>query len=139
MDVAELRQAAEESCDLPSEPFPTPEWPKADGHLFLRGITADEHDAHDIFLAHHVSSLPNNALKLGTTFRARVAAMGLVNESGERVFSHSAEHLAILGKKGPVVERAYDRVRELSGMTVEESEELEKNSETATGDSSPTT
>ena len=59
----------------------------------------------------------------------------------ERVYSDSEEHISQLGSSnnGAVVDRLYQKVRELSGLTKQAAEELEKNSETTPGNSSPST
>jgi len=143
MDPSEIRQAIGDCDDLPIEAFVTPEWPTVDGHLYLRGLTADEQDEREVFLAN--AAIPGNgenrALKIGTThIRAFVVARGLVTESGERVFGDSEKDLSELGRRsGSVLDRAYDRIMELSGLGGTSQDTLEKNSETAPGDSSLST
>jgi len=127
------------------EPFPTPEWPTLDGSLYVRGMTPDEQDDHEIFLANHSGAENENGdtlIKIGTKHvRARVAVKGLVTRGNERVYSDSEEHISQLGSSnnGAVVDRLYQKVRELSGLTKQAAEELEKNSETTPGNSSPST
>lgn len=142
MDLSELRQAIADSNDLPQEPFPTPEWPNVDGQLYVRGMGTSEQEEHEIFLANHVvpGDSDSRPMKIGTKhLRARVAVKGLVTSKGHRVFSDSEEDLATLGGKGRIVDRLYDRIRALSGIGEQAAEELEKNFETARGDSSPST
>ena len=143
MDLAELRQEIEQSRDksLPQEPFPTPEWPAVDGHLFVRGMTADEGDETELFMANHVGDGDNRVLRIGTKHvRARVGVKGLVDENGSRIYGDSEEDIAKLGDMAmAVVDRLYDRVRDLSGIGPEAAERLEKNSGTTPGSSLPST
>lgn len=132
MDAAEIKALIGKADDLPRERFPTPEWPKLDGHLFVRGMDAGEADEHEIFLANHTDGNGDGrqALKVGTKYvRARLAVKGLVTEAGERIYDSSEADIAALAKKGlTVVDRLYDRIRALSGIGEAAAEELEKNS-----------
>ncbi len=139
MNPQELKALIQQQDDLPREPFPTPEWPELDGQLFVRGMTADEGDEHEIFMANH-SDL-DGKIQPGTPYlSARIGVKGLVDVDGDRLFTDSPEDIAILsGKANILLNRLYFKVRKLSGIGKAAAEALEKNSERTPGDSSPST
>ena len=145
MNASELRAAIDVAEDLPRVPFPTPEWPAVDGQVYLRGLTAQEADDYEIFLANHTQPQENGQatrpLLLGTVnVRARVAVKGIVDVDGRRLFADTEEDIKALGAKAmPVIDRAYEGIRRLSGMTRDAQEALEKNSVTSPGGCSPST
>ena len=130
MDASELRTAIEgmvgEDTDLPLIPFPTPEWPKLDGHVFVRGMAAEEGDEREIFLANH--SVDGKVIPGTPYISARTAVLGLVDKDGQRIFTGEPEHLAVLSKRnGALVDRAYFKILKLSGIGKKAAEALEKN------------
>jgi hypothetical protein len=105
-----------------------PEW---GGHVYVRGLTARERDEFEIAVTKR---------KGGETIwdvrnvRARLCVIGLCDEQGRRLFSD--EEIPSLGKKSALVlERCFDTIRHLSGMTDADLAELEGNSPAPSDDS----
>jgi len=128
MNLAELILA---EPDLKREPFPTPEWPSVDGKLWVQELTAEQRVARSIFYEQAgADKEEGRAADLGKLRQlwAYIAVMGIVDETFARVFTD--EQATELGKKkAAVVERAYDRILELSGLTKQAAEATAKNSE----------
>ena len=106
-----LRNKILETNDLKREPFPCPEWPEADGELWVRGLTAAE----SVHLHDH-----------GDEVMPWVASCVLLDEDGEPVFTEA--DVPELAKKSPaVLNRIVNATYRLSKMTADAQEEAEKN------------
>jgi hypothetical protein len=106
-----LRSKILEVDDLKREPFPCPEWPEADGQLFVRGLTAEE----SVKLNEHTDDL-----------MPWVASCVVLDEDGERVFEDG--DVADLATKSPaVLNRITSATYRLSKLTDDTQGELEKN------------
>lgn len=112
--------------DLAIEKVETPEW---GGFVHVRGMTGDERDAWE------ASLLDANGKPQMIGIRASMAARCMVSASGERIFKDS--HAKKLGEKSSAaLNRVFEVARRLSGLTDDDVEELEKNSDAAmSGDS----
>jgi hypothetical protein len=68
--------------------------------------------------------------------RARLFVLGAVDEKGDRLFQDS-DAGAVGQLHSAPLDRAYEVIRRLSGMTADEAEKIRKNSVPAPSDASP--
>lgn len=118
------------ASDLPTREVAVPEW---GGEVLVRGLTGQQRDAFEMKMA--------SAQKAGNAhdvdFRASLVVRCIVDESGERLFTD--KEVAQLGRKsGSALDRVFDVVRELSGMSKAASKEAAENFGEAVGEDSPT-
>lgn len=98
-----------------------PEW-GGDGKVRVRGLTAKEKDAYDRELVKFDPKTGQTSLGRLDNVRALLVVRCLVNEEGERIFRDGDAKM--LGEKSSlVVQRIYEKCREISGMREEEVEE----------------
>lgn len=134
-----LRDLILEASDLPREAVPTPEWKGTDGKVFARCLAGEERDAWEVFLS-NASNPPGtdgkaHGMKPGTRHvRATLVAQGVCDEDGNRLFSDT-DIPPLSRKNADVLDRLYDRIRELSGMNRDEDKTIKNLNETV-GDSS---
>jgi hypothetical protein len=102
------------------------------GTVLVRGLTGEERDFYEGSL---VNDRGKGVRMDWRNARARLVAMGCIEEDGSRKFTDS--DVPALGNL-PALEltRLYDAIRELSGLSDEDMEELEKDFEKARGDGS---
>lgn len=92
--------------DLPVEDLEVPEW---GGTVRVRGLTGTERDRFEFQIA-QARKTPAEAV-----VRAELVARCLIDEKGKRVFTD--KEIGRLGaKSGVVLDRVFDKCRELSGM-----------------------
>jgi hypothetical protein len=112
-----LREAILAAEDLPQEMVETPEWGPEVKNVWVRGLTGAERDAYEQgLLAPGRGSVrvKDRVDNLRAAFCVRI----ILDENGERVFTDN--DVAALGaKSGAVLDRIWDKGRELSGMKVE--------------------
>lgn len=109
-----------------------PEW---GGCVWVRGLTARERDAFEASMVEVDKKTGERRPRTGN-LRARLVVMGLCDEAGNRVFSD--DDIPALGRKSALgMERVFDTIRGLSGMTDADLSLLEGNSN-GQGDDSPT-
>jgi len=133
MGLADLILQAE---DLPRQSFPCPEWPVADGKLFVRGLTGLERVEWEQIFA---DPLKRTVVVVGNDPRALTAGKAIVDEFGGRVFAD--EQIELLSQKNAaVLERAYDAILRLSGIRASAKDvgDERKNSEKTPGEDSST-
>lgn len=122
------RDAILQASDIRTKLVHVPEW---GGSVLVRGLTGRERDAFELA----VTDMKTGGPKVGASVRARLVVLGAVEENGTRLFSD--DDVAALGKKSAAaLERVFDEIRHLSGMTDEDLAELEGNSDSQ-GDVSP--
>lgn len=113
--------------DIPSREVDVPEW---GGSVRMRGLTGSERDAYESSL---FQQRGEKRILRTENARARLVAMCLVDDSGQRMFSDS--EVKELGKKsGKVLDRLFDEARKLSGLTPEDVEELVEGFDSAQSD-----
>lgn len=112
--------------DLKKEVVSIPEW---GGDVIVRTLTAHERDNFE-------ASLRDEGDKINLdNIRARLCAITICNESGERLFSN--EDIIELGdKSAAALDRVFTVAQKLNAMTPEDIKELEKNSEATLADDS---
>lgn len=114
--------------DLPTEDVEVPEW---GGTVRVRGLTGTERDRFEFQMA--AARKDNKQIDI----RAAYAGRCMVGEDGKRLFQD--KELPALGKKsGAVLDRVFDVVRKLSGMTDEKLKKAAEDFDNApTEDDSP--
>jgi len=106
--------------DLKKETVDTPEW---GGDVLVRELRGRERDA---FEEGSMDSKRNISM---ANMRARLVAMSAIDEEGQRLFSN--KEAAELGdKSATALNRLFEVCCRLSGITSDDVEKLEKNSET---------
>lgn len=114
------RDAILQAQDLPSEQVPVPEW---GGEVLVRGLTGAERDAFEQSIAEQKGGSVKMNLQ---NVRAKLVALTVVNEEGERIFSD--KDAGLLGKKSAAaLNRVFEVAQKLSGLTPEDVDELTKN------------
>ena len=103
--------------DIPTKDVEVPEW---GGSVRMRGLTGSERDAYESSL---FQQRGEKRILRTENARARLVAMCIVDEDGERMFS-DAEVKDLGRKSGKVLDRLFDEARKLSGLTAEDVEEL---------------
>ncbi|MYV58044.1 hypothetical protein [Streptomyces sp. SID3212] len=105
--------------DMVFEDIPVPEW---GGDIRLKTMTGTQRDAFEDKSMDQRGKDPKMNL---TNFRARLLALCIVNEDGRRVFSDG--EITLLGQKSAnVLERLFNKAREMNGMDDKDVEELTK-------------
>lgn len=114
--------------DLPRVEVLVAEW---GGSVYLRGLTGQEYDRFDRMVYGE---------KQTENVRARLVAMAMVDEGGNRVFADAdlGEGIRALGlKSGAVLDRLFETAQELSGIGARAQRILEKNSDAGPAGGSP--
>jgi len=114
--MGSLRDNILSATDLAREQVDTPEWePAGVPAVFVRALTAAERDQYEQGL---VERTPDGNVRTRTkikNLRASFVARIVVDEEGNRVFEDS--DIDALGEKNAnVIDRLWDKGRELSGM-----------------------
>lgn len=111
--------------DLVQEQVNVPEW---NGFVYVRTMTAEERDAHEIAtVATNESGDSEESVKRNMeNFRARLCAATIVNANGKRLFA--TKDIPLLSKKnGRAIGRIYDAACKVNGIGVKDVEDLSKN------------
>jgi hypothetical protein len=124
------RDAILGAVDVQNEKVPVPEW---GGDVIVRGLTGDELDNFQGSIRQFRPSFDGKGMEpvlVQDGMRAKLLVKCLVDEAGERLFADQ-DASALGAKNGSVIDRLYDVAARLSGLSEEEKEALEGNSETA--------
>lgn len=126
------RKQIDDAVDLKTEDVPVPEW---GGEVRLRELSSKERsliEATTIGAKGQAIELRIEAFK---TLREKTVAAALIDQDGKRLYQD--KEVAQLGlKSGQIVERLFQKVQKLSGMTEAAVKDAEGNSAgTATGSS----
>jgi hypothetical protein len=114
------RDAILKAHDLPTEVVEIPEW---NGSVIVRGLTGTERDAFEQSIVEQRGK--NTRMNL-RNIRAKLVALTVVDEEGNRVFSD--EDAEALGKKSAAaLDRIFAIAQRLSGLRPEDVEELAGN------------
>ncbi|MET9123018.1 hypothetical protein [Streptomyces sp. NPDC004528] len=141
--MALSRAAIIQAPDIPTEPVDVPEWrdpETGDCTVIVRGLTGDELDKYQGSIRQFRRSLDGKGMEpvlIQDGMHAKLLVKCIVDDNGERLFSdNDAGELG--AKSSLVLDRLYDVAQRLSGLSDEEQEVMEGNSETpeGTGDSS---
>lgn len=124
------KQAIFGAQDIKTEDVAVPEW---GGVVRVRGLTGIERDNYEQSLIDQRGKKTRVDMR---NARAKLVAMTVVNETGERLFSD--DEITILGtKSAAALDRIYDVAAALSGVADEDIEELLGNSGPTTSGASP--
>ena len=108
--------------DMTIETLSVPEW---GGDVCIRVIRAKERDAFES----GVTEQRGRSTSVNySNIRARLCALAMCNESGERIFT-DVDVNELGNKSGAALDRVFDAAMRLNRMRKEEIEELAKNSE----------
>lgn len=128
-DVFLGRDAILKADDRPVEIMDIPEW---GGKIRLRGLTGQGRDEYE---ASTVIIRDGRAWPDTENARAKLVARCIVGDDGEPMFSQQDVHqLGLLG--AAALDRVWDRCLKLSGLSDEDVQELEGNSDAAPKDGS---
>ncbi|MFX4294105.1 hypothetical protein [Streptomyces bohaiensis] len=114
------------------EDVPVPEW---GGTVRIMGLSGADRDAYEtsmIVFGPEGKPIGRNLANA----RARLVASCLVNADGERIFANGKSVAKLGSKNGAVLDRLYDKARELSGIAQGSAEVAEGNSGAAPSGSS---
>jgi hypothetical protein len=106
--------------DLKRETVDTPEW---GGEVLLRELRGRERDAFE------EGSMDKQRNVTMTNMRARLVALSAIDEEGDRLFT-SKEAKELGDKSATALNRLFEVCCRLSGITSDDVDALEKNSET---------
>lgn len=115
--------------DLPTRDVSVPEW---GGDVRVRGLTGQGRDAFEMKMA----SANKSGSNADVDFRASLVVRCIVGEDGERLFTDK-EVVQLARKSGAALDRVFDVVRELSGMTRDAKDGDVEDFGEAAGDDSP--
>ncbi len=114
------RDAILQAQDLPFEDVEVPEW---GGAVRVRGLTGAERDAFEQSI---VETRGKNTRMNLKNIRAKLVALCVVDEQGNRVFSD--DDAEALGRKSAAaLDRVFEAAQRLSGLRKEDVEELAGN------------
>ena len=114
--------------DLPREAVAVPEW---GGDVIVRALTGQERDEYEVAMGRALNDADKGR---GINMRARLVAMALVDEAGNRLFNHES-HVERLGRKsGRALDRVFEVAQRLSGLGRAAQETAAGNSAGANGD-----
>lgn len=122
--------------DLQVEKVFVPEW---GDEVIIRGLTGEELDAYQGSRRQirNAGTAQAEVVFIQDNARAGLLVKCIVDENGDRIFTD--QDTGLLGmKNGKVLDRLYDVATRLSGMSDDEAEEIEGNSEPPTGDGGST-
>lgn len=118
--------------DVQTEKVTVPEW---GDDVIIRGLTGEELDDYQASRRQirNAGTAQAEVVFIQTNARAGLLVKCLVDESGQRIFTD--QDAGLLGmKNGKVLDRLYDIAARLSGLSEEEQEAMEGNSETPAAD-----
>jgi len=116
------RDAILQAQDLPTQDVEVPEW---GGTVRVRALTGAERDAFEQSIVEQRGKSTRMNLQ---NVRAKLVALTVVDENGNRIFSDADAKL--LGQKSAAaLNRVFEVAQKLSGITPEDVEELTKNSD----------
>lgn len=124
------RDAILGASDITTEDVKVPEW---GGVVRVKGLTAAQRD---VFESQMVSMRGKDVSINMAGIRAKIASMAIVGEDGTRLFTE-ADVTALGEKSGAALDRVFEVVTRLSGISDGDVEELAGNSAADQSDGSP--
>jgi hypothetical protein len=103
--------------DIKTEELYIPEW---DSWVLVRSMTAAEYDRYQKSII--VGKGKNRDINL-VNARAKLVAMAVVDENGQRLFT-DAQIISLGQKNSAAIDRIFDLVTDLAGVTEDDIEEL---------------
>lgn len=114
--------------DIRTKTVDVPEW---GGQVRVRRLTGEERDRYETSLIQEKKN--GQVTRNLRNARARLVVLGVVDEEGKRIFS-DADADALAQRSASAIERLFDAIRELSGMSDQAVEELAENFDETPGD-----
>lgn len=121
------RDAILAASDLPTETVPVPEW---GGDVIVRALTGAERDEYEVAMGDALRAKTGGSINM----RARLVAMTLVDESGQRLFNHETHVVRLGDKSGRALDRVFEVAQRLSGIGPAARDAAAGNSSGATSD-----
>jgi len=129
-----IKKAILEVDDLQKIEVDVSEWWPSIGSVYVSEMSADARDEFEQYLA-EVSRQQRDQNKQYAHIRGPLCAMCIVDANGERAFAF--EDMEKLGKKNArALDKVFEEANKLNKVFGAEREDVEKNSETATEESS---
>jgi len=129
-----IKDAILEADDLQKVEVDVSKWWSSVGSVYVSEMSADARDEFEQYLA-EVSRQQRDQNKQYAHIRGPLCAMCIVDADGERAFEF--EDMEKLGKKNArALDRIFEEANKLNKVFGQEREDVEKNSETATEESS---
>ena len=123
------REAILAASDLKTEEVAVPEW---GGAVLVRGLTGAERDVYEQSVL--TGKGKNRDVNLKNA-RAKLIAMSVIDESGNRLFNTGADVEALGKKSAAAIQRVFEVAQRLSGLSDSDVEELAGNSSGQSEDS----
>jgi hypothetical protein len=117
------------ASDLVTRTVAVPEW---GGSVSVRALTGTERDAFEAAFIRFDGKGNKLAPNL-RNIRARLVAMSVVDENGNRMFADNDVD-ALSSKSASALQRVFEAAQELSGLSNSDVEEMAKNSEIVPSD-----
>jgi hypothetical protein len=108
------------NSDLPIQEVEVPEW---GGAVFVRGLSGRERDEYELSM---ISMRGGNPSLSMFNARAKLVQLGCVDEDGKQLFAKS-DVVALGRKNATALDRVYNIIRQLSGLSTEDVKELTSN------------
>ena len=118
--------------DIVTEAVYVPQW---DGYVNVKSLTGRERDAFERSIIDSKGKGRNTKTELRDNIRARLVALSVVDEKGERVFK-TADVEALGEKNAGAIDAIFSVAQRLSKLTEEDVEELAENFTETENDSS---
>lgn len=128
--MALTRDGILNAVDVQIEKVFVPEW---GDEVIVRGLTGDELDDFQGSIRQFRPTFDGKGMEpvlVQQGMRAKLLVKCLIDEAGKRLFTDQ-DAPALGAKNGAVIDKLYDVAARLSGLSEEEKEALEGNSETA--------
>lgn len=122
------RDAILGASDIQTETVDVPEW---GGKVTIRGLTGRELDDYQ----NSLRKIVRDQVVMQPNSRAKLLVKSIVDDQGSRLFTDKDVD-ALARRSGRVLDRLWDVAARLSGITDEEQEEMEGNSDAASSGSS---
>lgn len=107
--------------DIKIEEVQVPEW---GGSVFVKGLTGSERDQFESSVVELQGKTQRINMK---NVRAKLAALSICNEEGERLFT-DGDILELSKKSANALQKVFDVASRLSGLSADDVESLTKNS-----------
>ena len=115
----EILKADDLACDV----VDVPEW---NGKVRIKMLTGTERDAFEQGILS--TNRSGQAKRNLSNIRAKLSALSIVNEEGERLFT-DGEMFQLGRKSAKALDKIFDACQHLNGMTEDDVEDMAKNSE----------
>ena len=106
------------------------------GKLNMKGLTGKERQDWEYDFINVGAKKNQSAFNLRVNMKASLVARSACDASGKRIFTDD-QIVQLATKSAKELSKAYDVAARLSGITEDDFEELEKNSDATQGDDSP--